>query len=590
MSALARDDVPMYIERVPNRSSRPAVLLRESFRCGSRVKKRTLANLSSWPADKVEALRTVLRGDGSAGPAGGGLGPEAFEIERSLPHGHVAAVLGTLRRLGLPGMLSRRPSRQRDLAVAMVAARVLAPRSKLATARGMHSETLEHSLGEVLGLADADEDELYAAMDFALTRQQAVEKELARRHLGDGCLVLYDVTSTYFEGRRCPLAKLGYNRDGKKGKLQVVVGLLCDDEGRPVAVEVFPGNTGDPTTVAPQLRKLREDFGLERLVLVGDRGMLTQARINKDLRGCDGVDWVTALRAPSVRRLVERGEVQLSLFDERDLVEVESPHFPGERLVVCRNPLLAEERARKRKDLLAATETALRAVEAATTREHRPLRGAASIGKRVGSALRRYKMAKHFEVEVADSGFTWARREQKIAAEAALDGLYVLRTSVPAETMPTDDVVSTYKRLSQVERAFRSLKTVDLKVRPVHHRLEKRVRAHVFLCMLAYYVEWHMREALAPLLFDDEDPAAAEAQRTSPVAPAERSEGARRKASERRTPDDHPVQSFQGLLRDLATVTRNHVRPRIDGVPAFVKLTTPTPTQRRALELLEVRL
>lgn len=581
----------MYVETVPNRGSRPTVLLRESFRDGPRTRKRTLANLTDWEASKVEALRAALRGDAPRGPGESGRALEdSFEIQRSLPHGHVAAVLGTMRRLGLPALLGRRPSRERDLTLAVVAARVLDPRSKLATARGLRAETLESTLGEELSLTDADEDEVYAAMDWALRRQGAVEDELARRHLKNGSLVLYDVTSTYFEGRRCPLARLGHSRDGKKGKAQIVVGLLTDGDGRPVAVEVFPGNTGDPKTVAPQVKKLRDRFGIERLVLVGDRGMLTEARIEEDLREEKGIDWITALRAPAIRGLVERGELQLSLFDEKDLAEITSPLFPGERLIVCRNPLLADERARKRVELLAATERELAKVAAAVTRTRRALRGAAAIGQRVGRALGRFKMAKHFHVEITDTTLSWTRREERIAAEAALDGLYVVRTSVPAERLPDTGVVRTYKRLSEVERAFRSMKTLDLKIRPIHHWLERRVRAHVFLCMLAYYVEWHMRDALAPLLFDDEYPQDGEAARASVVAPAKRSERALQKAAARRTETGLPVQSFQALLRDLRTLTRNRVHPRIPGVPDFTKLATPTPLQQRALDLLAVRL
>lgn len=580
----------MYVETVPNHGSRPTILLRESFRDGPRTRKRTLANLTHWEPAKVEALRAVLRGEGPPPLAGAERAIEdAFEIVRSLPHGHVAAVLGTMRRLGIPALLSRRASRMRSLALAVIAARVIDPRSKLSTARGLRTETLESTLGEELVLTDADEDEIYAAMDWALARQGAVEEEFARRHLANGSLVLYDVTSTYFEGRHCPLARLGHSRDGKRDKLQIVVGLLTDGEGRPVAVEVFPGNTGDPTTVAPQVRKLRERFGIRRLILVGDRGMLTEARIRDDLRQEEGIEWITALRAPAIRGLVERGELQLSLFDEKDLVEIDSAEYPGERLVVCRNPLLAEERARRRSELLAATERDLAKIAAAVARERRPLRGAAAIGERVGRVLGRHKVGKHFDVVIDETSLSWKRREAQIAAEAALDGIYVIRTNVPAERLPDAGVVRTYKRLGEVERAFRSLKTVDMKIRPIHHRLERRVRAHVFLCMLAYYVEWHMRDALAPLLFDDEYPQDGEAARRSVVAPARRSAHANAKAATRRTAEDLPVQSFQGLLRDLRTLTRNRVRPRTPGIPEFTKLATPTRLQETALALLAVR-
>lgn len=583
----------MYIEVVPNHGSRPTILLRESTRDGKRTIKRTLANLTHWDPAKVQALRDALRG---AAPAGSGTAvptgafEDSFEILRSLPHGHVAAVLGTIRRLGIPALLSRKRTRERDLALAVIAARVIDPRSKLATAHGLRAETLESTLAEELGLADADEDAIYAAMDWALTRQDAVEDEFARRHLADGSLVLYDVTSTYFEGHHCPLARRGYSRDGKREKAQIVVGLLTDAEGRPVAVEVFPGNTGDARTVAPQVAKLRERFGIRRIVLVGDRGMLTEARIRDDLRPHEGLDWISALRAPAIRGLVERRELQLSLFDERDMAEITSPQFPGERLVVCRNPLLAEERAKNRTGLLAATQKGLEKVAAAVARAHKPLRGAAAIGARAGKVLAQFKVGKHFEVRITDDSLSWNRREERIAAESALDGIYVVRTSVPAEKLPESAVVRTYKRLSEVERAFRSLKSVDLKIRPIHHRLERRVRAHVFLCMVAFYVEWHMRDALAPLLFDDEYPEQGEAARESAVAPAQRSEHARTKAATRCAQDGLPVQSFQCLLRDLRTLTRNRIRARGTEAVELNKLVNPTPLQQQALDLLGVRL
>lgn len=579
----------MYIETVPNRGSRPAILLRESYREGGRVRKRTLANLSDYEPARIAALRAALRGGGDA-DAGAAAIEDAFDVVRSVPHGHVAAVLGAMRRIGLPALLARRPSRERELTLAVIAARILEPRSKLATARGLRSDTIESSLSEMLGLGDPDEDAIYAAMDWAVARQSAVETELARRHLKDGSVVLYDVTSSYFEGTHCKLAARGYSRDGKKGLLQIVIGLLCDAEGLPVAVEVFPGNTGDPTTVSSQVAKLRERFGIARVILVGDRGMLTSARIEQDLRPAVGIQWITALRGPAIRALLERGEIQLSLFDERDLAEITSAEFPGERLVVCRNPLLAADRARTRKELLEATEKKLAEVRAAVDRKNRPLRSVAKITARADRVLRSRKMAKHFKVDVGRASISWSRIEENINAEAAVDGLYVVRTSVAAEELPADAAVRTYKRLSQVERAFRSLKTVDLKIRPIHHRLEVRVRAHVFLCMLAYHVEWHMRRDLAPVIFDDEDRAASEARRASVVAPAERSESADLKAHTRLTADGAPVHDFQGLLRDLATICRNRVQPRAPELPAFVKTTVPTPLQRRALELLKVAL
>jgi hypothetical protein len=462
------------------------------------------------------------------------------------------------------------------------------PRSKLATAQGLDPETLHSSLGQVLGLESADEDDLYAAMDWLLPRQARLEAALARRHLGEGTLVLCDVTSTYFEGRRCPLARLGHSRDGKKGKLQIVIGLLTNAEGCPVAVEVFAGNTGDPKTLGPQVRKLRERFALSRLVLVGDRGMITAARIRQDLKPVEGLDWITALRAPAIRKLVEGGSLQLGLFDERDLAEIHAPDYPGERLIACRNPALAAERTRKRQELLEATERELEKVAKATRRSRSPLRGRERIALRVGKVLGRFKVGKHFRLSITDSAFRFERNEARIAKEAALDGIYIIRTSVKQETLSAEEAVRSYKSLSLVERAFRSLKTVDLHVRPIHHHLERRVRAHVLLCMLAYYVEWHMRRALAPILFDDHDKPAGDRLRASIVAPAQRSPEAQRKARGRRTETGEPVQSFQGLLRDLATIVKNRNRVQRAGGLEFEVITTPTPHQQRAFDLLGV--
>ena len=574
----------MYIERVPNRNSPPAVLLRESFREDGRVRKRTLANLSKWPDELVRGLRILLKGGVALQSF-----DDAFEILRSRPHGHVAAVLGTARKLGLERLLDRRPSRMRSLALAMIAARVLDPRSKLATARGLGSETQADTLGEELGCGDVAAEDLYGAMDWLLRRRKRIERTLAAKHIADGSLVLCDLTSVYFEGSRCPLAQRGYSRDGRRGKLQIVFALLCDGEGRPVAAEVFRGNTADPGSVAAQVEKLADRFSLSRVVLVGDRGMLTDARIREDLAPA-GLRWITALRAPKIRKLLEGGDLQLSLFDERDLAEITAPKlYPGERLIVCRNPLLAAERARKREALLAATEDKLDLVVRATTRENRPLRGRDNIAVRADRALRAHKVGKHFTTTATEDGFSYERDEEKIAAEAALDGIYVIRTNVSADEIAAEDAVRAYKSLSRVERAFRSFKGVDLKVRPVHHRLEKRVRAHVFLCMLAYYVEWHMRRALAPLLFDDDDPDAAEAARASPVEPARRSKAARAKAGRKRTPDGLPVHSFQSLLGDLATLTRNRVRPAVPGAMTADILARPTPLQDKAFRFLGVR-
>ena len=575
----------MYIERVPNRNSPPAILLRESFRQGNTVRKRTLCNLSKWPPELVEGLQTLLRGGTAVAQL-----HEAFDIVRSRPHGHVVAVLGSLRRLSLERIIDHAPSPQRALVVAMIVARLLDPQSKLATARGLHAETLTHTLGEQLGLQSATADDLYAAMDWLLERQPQIEKQLAALHLEAGALVLCDVTSTYFEGRACPLADFGHSRDGKRGQLQIVFGLLCNQDGCPVAVEVFEGNTADPMTLAPQIQKLRQRFGLSRLVLVGDRGLLTEARIRDELKPVAGLEWITALRASVIKQLVSTGALQLSLFDQRDVAQITSPDYPGERLVVCKNPLLAAERARKREDLLQATERELDKIVTATQRPKRRLQGQDKIGLRVGRVLQRFKVAKHFLVTITDDGFTYCRDEERIAQEAALDGVYVIRTSVPETDLDVQDTVRAYKSLSGVERAFRSYKTVDLRVRPIYHYLADRVRTHVFLCMLAYYVEWHMRQALAPLLFDDEDKAVTEAQRASVVAPAQPSPKARRKASRQRTDEGEPVHSFQTLLSDLATIVKNWIVPRIPGAEPFDQTTRPTPLQQRALDLLQVRL
>jgi hypothetical protein len=575
----------MYIEIVPNRGSRPAVLLREGWREGAKVKKRTLANLSDWEPHRVQALAAALKGQSAVGDL-----ENAFEIVRSRPHGHVAAVLQTLSsRLTLDQLMARSRCRERDVCVAMIVARLIAPGSKLAIARGLSAETLESTLGELTGCQDVDEDDCYAAMDWLLERQGALEDALAKRHLADGALVLYDVTSTYFEGRTCSLAKRGHSRDGKRDKLQIVIGLLTNGEGCPVAVEVFEGNTGDPTTLASQITKLRERFGLQRIVLVGDRGLITEARIREDLSTLEGLDWITALRAPAIAGLVARGALQLSLFDKRDLAEIRDPAYPRERLVVCKNPWLAEERGRKRRELLAASEQELEAVAKAVARAQRPLRGKDKIGLRVGKVLGHFKMGKHFKLTITDEVFQYQRDEQAIADEMSLDGIYVLRTTVNSERLAAEEVVRSYKSLAHVERAFRSLKTVDLHIRPIHHRKADRVRAHVLLCMLSYYVEWHMRRALAPILFEDDDKAAGEALRTSVVAPAQRSGGAQAKATTKQTSHGGPVHSFTTLLRDLATVVKNRVQPKADSAVAFDIVTRLTPNQALAFELLGVR-
>jgi hypothetical protein len=575
----------MYIETVPNRDSPPCTLLRESYREEGKVKKRTVANLTDWSPHLVEGLRGLLKGGTVLDRL-----DEAFEVVRTLPHGHVAAVLGTLKRVGVDAIIGNKGVREHALSVAMIVARLIDPQSKLATARGLGSETTFNTLGEILGVDSASEDELYAAMDWLGERQERIEAKLSARHLHNGSLVLYDVTSSYFEGRTCPLAKLGHNRDGKKGKLQIVFGLLCTSQGCPIAVEVFSGNTGDPSTLEAQITKIRDRFGIERLIMVGDRGLITEARIREELRPVKGLEWITALRASQIRKLVDHGSLQLSLFDEQDLAEVTDPAFPGERLVLCRNPILAGERARKREDLLKATEGELKKVAKATCRPTRKLKGKDKIALAVGKVVNKFKMAKHFHLTIGEEEFSYERKEASIAREAFLDGIYVIRTSLTKDTLEAQGVVHAYKQLSFVERAFRSYKSIDLKVRPIHHRLERRVRAHVFLCMLAYYVEWHMRKALAPILFDDDDPQGAQAQRRSVVAPAQRSPSAQAKAYLKRTKEGWPVHSFQTLLKDLATICKDRIQPNVPGAPAFNKITIPTPLQQKAFQLLHLRL
>ena len=570
----------MYVTRVPNRGSPPAVLLRESYREDGKVRTRTLANLSRWPEHKVEKLSRALKGL----PAARDLS-HAFDITRSLPHGHVAAVLGTARALGVDELIDPVRSRRRDLVTAMLVAQVIGPGSKLATARGLRTQTSTSSLGQLLGVAGCDEDDLYAAMDWVLARKDSIESSLAARHLSNGTLMLYDVSSAAFEGRTCPLGAIGHARDGVKGRLQIVYGLLCSTAGVPVAIEVFDGNTADPKTLTTQIAKLKDRFGLTRVCLVGDRGMLTSARISDELRPAQ-LDWISALRAPQIKALVEADALQLTLFDEQDLIEITSADFPGERLVCCHNPALAAERTRKRQDLLAATEKELTTIAAATARNKRPLRGQDKIALRVGKVINHYKMAKHFTLTITEDSFTFTRNQEAITAEAALDGIYVLRTSLPADTLNHDDVVLRYKGLEDVERFFRTLNT-ELDVRPIRHRLADRVRAHMFLRMLSYYISWHMKQALAPILFQDNDKPAAAAKRDDPVAPAQRSDEALTKAARKRTEDDYPVHSFTSLLADLATICANHIQPA-DDMPAFTMLTTPTPLQRQAFELLGV--
>lgn len=542
-------------------------LIRRSIREGKRVRHETIANVSKLPPEAIEALRAALSGEAV-------LGTGEVSIAASLPAGHVEAVLVAARRLGLARLIDRSPSKQRSLCLAMICQRVLKPGSKLATARSLHQSTLAAELG----VKGADQDDLYAAMDWLRERQERIEDRLARRHLKDGTHALYDLSSSYFEGRTCPLAELGYSRDGKKGALQVTYGLLCDPAGRPIAIEAFPGCTHDDKTLPAQIAKLKQRFGLAEAVLVCDRGMATKANLEA-LGEAEGASWITALKAPQVKRLVKDGDLQLSLFDEQSLAEVSSEAFPGERLVVCRNPLVAEERARKRTELLCATERGLEEIKARV--EAGTLRGAAEIGLAVGPALKRYRVKKHFEVTITDASFTYRRKAEQISAEAALDGIYVLRTSVAKESLDAAGVVRSYKQLKWAERAFRALKG-PLEVRPIYHRLEDRVRAHLFLCMLAYYLEWHLREAWAELTFGDECPPA----QHDPVAKAKRSGAATDKARRKRTARGETPHSFESLLAELSLRTRNTVRIGDSGA-SFERLAEPNAVQARALELVD---
>lgn len=563
----------MHIDAVPNRTSRPTYLLRESYREGKKVCKRTLANLSALSDEQIEAIRTVLSGV-SVRPV-----QTLFETQRSRPHGHVQAVRVAMQRLGVESLIASRSSPQRDRVCALIAARVLAPHTKLATTRWWQSTTL----AEEYGVEQADEDDLYAAMDWLLERQSSIERRLAARHLSEGSLALYDLSSSYFEGTHCPLGKIGHNRDGKKNKLQVNYGLLTTRTGCPVAVSVYEGNTADAKTLMPQVVKLREDFGLEHLVLVGDRGMISHKAIG-ELRELEGMAWITALKSSQIRSLVEAEALQLGLFDERNLFELVHPDYPGERLIACRNAPLGKLREHKRQSLLEATQKELEMVRSRV--ERGGLKGQAAIALRVGRVLNKYKVGKHFALEISDNRLDFSLLEEQIAAEAALDGIYVIRTAVPKKQMSAADAVRNYKALAHVERAFRSLKTIDLNVRPIHHRLEGRVRAHIFLCMLAYYVEWHLREAWRELLFADEDQAA-KAHR-DPVAPAQRSAAALAKVATHTRTDGTPAHSFRTLLEELATLVRNTCRMLGEAAHSatFDSLTTPNPLQRRALELI----
>lgn len=574
----------MYVEHIKNQKGNFSHLLRECYREDGKVKKRTLQNLSKWDPILIQNFQILLKG----GAAISGKLEDAFEVTRSLPYGHVRAITETMRKLKFDQLLATLPRQQRQLVKAMIVDRIIKPKSKLATARGLQTPTLSSYLAEALSLGNVDEDDLYNALDHLLEHQPTIEKKLAKRHLKKGTLVLYDITSSYFEGRTCPLARRGYSRDKKTGKLQIVFGLLCNRKGVPVAVEVFEGNTSDPSTVANQVERLRSRFKLKHVVMVGDRGMLTSARLREDIKPA-GLDWITALRAPQIRQLLNEGTLQLTIFDEVSLAEVTSPSFPNERLIICRNPSLAAKRARKREELLQATEQKLDKIKAATQRKRRPLRGKGEIGVRVGRVLNKYKVGKHFTLNISEDGLAYCRREERVAAEAALDGFYVVRTTVPQRALDSEETVEAYKGLSCVEQAFRSCKT-DLEVRPIGHFKEERVRSHVFLCMLAYYVIRHMREVLAPILFVDDDPEAAKARRTSIVDSAKPSERAERKATRKRTEDNFPVHSFRSLLDDLATIVRDTCQPNIEGAPIFYKTTLPTRLQKRAFELLNVKI
>ena len=571
----------MYIATVPNRNSPPAILLREGWRVGNKTRQRTLANLSDWPPEKIETFRRLLRDETLVSPQ------DLLATEKSLPHGHVQAILEMIARLKLDQVISSQPCRERDLVVAMIVERLIDPCSKLATTRQWHSTTL----AEELGVGDASEDDLYAAMDWLLERQERIEKKLAARHLDQGGIVLYDVSSSFYEGRTCPLAQFGHNRDGKNGLPIIVYGVMTDGRGRPVAVSVYAGNTGDATTVGDQIEKLREKFALERVVLVGDRGMLTQPQIDK-LKQHSGMGWITALTSTAIRGLVDQGALQLSLLEEKNLAEITAPEYPGERLMVCHNPVLEERRQRKREQLLQVTEKSLEKISREVARRKKKPFTAAQIGVKVGKVLGRYKMGKHFECIIGEGSFTWSRRTESITQEQMLDGIYVLRTSEPAERLSTEETVRSYKSVAEVERAFRCLKGIDLLVRPIRHRTENRVPAHIFLCVLAYYVEWHLRQAWAPLLFEDEERLEQRKQR-DPVLPPQPSASAQRKKHSHQTADGLPVHGFADLLKELASRARVTYALKAQKTEEKTKLTfqqvpEPTPVQARAYELIRM--
>lgn len=571
----------MYVEVVKNRNSPPCILLRESYRVDGKVKKRTLANLTNWPVEILTQFKKILKKEDE--PSN-----DDFEIIRSLPHGHVAAILSMIKKLDLDKLLLSKPSRNRSIIMALITERIINPASKLHSVRSLSEHTACSTLGKELNIENVSEAEVYSALDWLYTRQNAIEDALAKKHLQNGVLLLYDVSSSYYEGEACPLAKFGHNRDEKKGKLQIVYGLLCDIAGRPIAVEVFEGNTSDPATVASQIQKVKERFQLQQLVLVADRGIITKTKIEESIKP-NGLDWISALRAPAIHDLINSGQIQLSLFDEHCLAEIASSDYPNERLVVCKNPFLAEKRKKTREDLLLATERQLQKIAQAVTRENKPLRGAAEIGKRVGEVINRYKMKKHFILHIRDDGFTFERDRAQIEKEACLDGFYVIRTSIlDKELMSAEQIVKSYKDLSKVETAFRSLKLTDLEIRPIYHRLSRRVRAHVFLCMLSYYVIREMRRALAPLLFEDDDKEGAQKARSCIVHPAKRSPRAIKKALTKHTEEGCPVHSFPSLIRDLGTIVKSWLQPKIKGTGLIEKTTKTTKLQQGILDLLGV--
>lgn len=579
----------MYVARVPNRNSPPCILLRESYRVGNKTFQRTLANLTSWPTELIENFKILLKG-GNAQP---GSLEDSFEICSSRPHGHAYAVRATIDKLGLPALIGRSPGPERDLMLGAIAGRILFESySKLALARELSTDTASTSLGELCGLDTVRVEDIYTAMRWLLPRQQKIEKALAQRHLTEGVLVLYDLTSAWYEGECCPLAEFGHDRDGKRGKRQINIGLLCDSQGRPIAVEVFKGSTGDPDTVASQIAKLRERFGLRKIALVGDRGMLTSARIREDLAGVEDLAWISALTSKSIAKLVQAQAFQPELFDEeRMLAEIDSQElFPGERLVVCRNPRLARERAAKRQELLKATEEVLSKIRQCVQRPRAPYRGKDKIARRVEREAAKYKMLKHFDLDIGEDHLHWQRKEEGIRAESALDGFYVIRAGrIERAEMSAERLVESYKSLGRVEQAFRCLKTIDLHMRPIFHHLEDMVRAHALLCMLAYYVDWHMRKALAPMLFAEDDPQGAAAKRSNPVEPAQPSDSAEAKAREKTDAAGRPVHSFRTLLARLGTIVESKLRPKLKGAAQFRKITQADSEQLRAFELLAIK-